>query len=85
MTAVSFRADEAQDVLCRRCLIPGRGWTWEDVLRCEPCHRAVYGDEATDALILSDYSCFGEWWTDEFLDRTGCYMVTASDPEAVTQ
>jgi hypothetical protein len=66
---VSTRVDEARDVICRRCLPPGRGWTWDGERRCEPCHRAVAGDEAVDALLLSDLSAFGEWWTDEFLTR----------------
>ena len=68
---VSWRADCGQDVICRRCLNPGRGWRWDDHTYCEPCHRTTRGDEAVDRLILSDYSSFGEWWTEQFLDRVG--------------
>lgn len=73
--------DAGQDVICRRCLTPGRGWTWAGERRCEPCHRAVRGDKATDELILSSYDMFGEWWTDEYLDRMSA-IVSAEVTEA---
>ena len=68
---VSWKADYGRDVICRRCLTPARGWTWDEVRRCEPCHRAVMGDQATDDLVMSDFDSFGEWWTDPLLDRVG--------------
>jgi hypothetical protein len=38
---------------------------------CELCHRRTRGDEAVDRLILSDYSSFGEWWTEQLLEIVG--------------
>lgn len=68
---------DTRDVICTRCITPGRGWTWDATVRCEPCHRAAKGDVATDELILSDYGAFREWWTDEFLERLGGVSGTA--------
>lgn len=75
MTGFSWRADNGQDLVCRRCLIPARGWKWDDDLFCEPCHRATRGDEDVDRLILSDHASFGEWWTEELFNTTGHYPV----------
>jgi hypothetical protein len=45
---MSWRADRGKDVICRRCLVPGRG--------------------------------FGEWWTDELLERVGGIVAKAASP-----
>lgn len=55
----------ALDVICRRCLTPGRGWRWDGEVRCEPCHRVTRGDNAVDSLILSHPGRLAEWWTDD--------------------
>lgn len=70
-----------EDVICRRHLGEGRGWTWDGQTFCEPCHRHTRGDAATDQLILSDYARFSEWWTYELFTRADRYP-TVPDQEA---
>lgn len=69
------------DDVCRRCLSPGRCWSWDGQVRCEPCHRHIHGDTATDALILSNFAAYGEWWTDALFARADRYPTTDPQPE----
>ena len=67
--AIGSIVDQVHDDVCTRCLIPSLCWRWDDTVRCEPCHRWVYGDRQVDKLIVSDHARFGRLWDDQLLDR----------------